>query len=118
METIVYTERIRELADILARKLVVRKAKNLWASAKQHLVNALAVDFSVAMDLSRDCMLSRIRMYQKDEDALEANEPEVKKELGELLTAMFKDRIVRNVYLTFAAILIVLRIALAVKGAM
>jgi hypothetical protein len=34
-------------------------------------------------------------MYQKDEDALEADEPEVKKELGELLTAMFKDRIVR-----------------------
>ena len=95
MENIVYSERIRELADVLAKKLVVRKAKNLWASAKQHLVNALAVDFSAAMDLSRDSMLSRIRRYQKEEDELEANEPDVKKELGELLTGMFKDRMVR-----------------------
>ena len=38
MEKIVYSERIRELADILARKLVVRKAKNLWAT---HLTERL-----------------------------------------------------------------------------
>lgn len=95
MEKIVYSERIRELADILARKLVVRKAKNLWASAKQHLVNAQAVDYSAAMDLWRDCMLSRVRRYQEEEDSLETSEPAVKKELGELLTEFFKGRIVR-----------------------
>lgn len=95
MEKIVYSERIRELADILARKLVVRKAKNLWVTAMQHLVNAQAVDYSAAMDLCRDCMLSRVRLYQKEEDALETSEPDVKKELGELLTEFFKGRIVR-----------------------
>lgn len=95
MEKIVYSERIRELADVLARKLVVRKAKNLWATAKQHLVNAQAVDYSAAMDLCRVSMLDRIRRYQKEEDALEATEPSVKKELGELLTEFFKGRIVR-----------------------
>ena len=95
MEKIVYSERIRELADILARKLVVRKAKNLWATAMQHTKNALDVDYSAAMDVSRDCMLSHVRAYQKEEDALEANEPNVKKELGELLTEFFKGRIVR-----------------------
>ena len=95
MEKIVYSERIRELADVLARKLVLRKAKNLWATAMQHTKNALAVDYSAAMDLSRDCMLSRVRMFQKEEDALEATEPDVKKELGELLTEFFKGRIVR-----------------------
>lgn len=95
MEKIVYSERIRELADILARKLVVRKAKNLWATAMQHTKNALAVDYSAAMDVSRDCMLSHVRRYQKEEDALESNEPNVKKELGELLTEFFKGRIVR-----------------------
>lgn len=95
MEKIVYSERIRELADDLARKLVVRKAKNLWATAMQHTKNALAVDYSAAMDLSRDCMLSRVRMFQKEEDALEATESDVKKELGELLTEFFKGRIVR-----------------------
>lgn len=95
MEKIVYSERIRELADILARKLVVRKAKNLWATAMQHTKNALAVDFSAAMDVSRDCMLSHVRAYQKEEDALETNEPNVKKELGELLTELFRGRIVR-----------------------
>jgi len=95
MEKIVYSERIRELADVLARKLVLRKAKNLWASAKQHLVNAQAVDYSAAMDLSRDCMLSRVRRYQEEEDTLETTEPDVKKELGELLTEFFKGRIVR-----------------------
>ena len=95
MEKIVYSERIRELADELARKLVVRKAKNLWATAMQHTKNALAVDYSAAMDLSRDCMLSRVRMFQKEEDALETSEPAVKKELGELLTELFKGRIVR-----------------------
>lgn len=95
MEKIVYSERIRELADILARKLVVRKAKNLWATAMQHTKNALVVDYSAAMDVSRDCMLSHVRRYQKDEDALETSEPAVKKELGELLTEFFKGRIVR-----------------------
>lgn len=95
MEKIEYSERIRELADILARKLVVRKAKNLWATAMQHTKNALAVDYSAAMDVSRDCMLSRVRLYQKEEDALETSEPAVKKELGELLTEFFKGRIVR-----------------------
>lgn len=95
MEKIVYSERIRELADVLARKLVLRKAKNLWASAKQHLVNAQAVDYSAAMDLSRDCMLSRVRRYQEEEDALETSEPAAKKELGELLTEFFNGRIVR-----------------------
>ena len=95
MEKIEYSERIRELADILARKLVVRKAKNLWAKAMQHTKNALAVDYSAAMDVSRDCMLSRVRLYQKEEDALETSEPAVKKELGELLTEFFKGRIVR-----------------------
>lgn len=95
MEKIVYSERIRELADVLARKLVLRKAKNLWASAKQHLVNAQAVDYLAAMDLWRDCMLSRVRRYQEEEDALETTEPAVKKELGELLTEFFKGRIVR-----------------------
>ena len=95
MEKIVYSERIRELADILARKLVVRKAKNLWATAMQHTKNALAVDYSAAMDVSRDCMLSRVRMFQKEEDVLETNEPAVKKELAELLTEFFKGRIVR-----------------------
>ena len=95
MEKIVYSERIRELADVLARKLVLRKAKNLWASAKQHLVNAQAVDYSAAMDLWRDCMLSRVRRYQEEEDALETSEPAVKKELGELLTEFFKGQIVR-----------------------
>lgn len=95
MEKIEYSERIRELADILARKLVVRKAKNLWATAMQHTKNALAVDYSAAMDVSRDCMLSHVRRYQKEEDALETSEPAVKKELGELLTEFFKGRIVR-----------------------
>jgi len=95
MEKIVYSERIRELADILARKLVVRKAKNLWATAMQHLVNAQAVDYSAAMDLCRVSMLDRIRRYQKEEDVLETTEPDVKKELGELLTEFFKGRIVR-----------------------
>lgn len=95
MEKIIYSERIRELADILARKLVVRKAKNLWATAMQHTKNALAVDYSAAMDVSRDCMLSHVRRYQKEEDALESNEPNVKKELSELLTEFFKGRIVR-----------------------
>ena len=95
MEKIIYSERIRELADILARKLVVRNAKNLWATAMQHTKNALAVDYSAAMDVSRDCMLSHVRRYQKEEDALESNEPNVKKELGELLTEFFKGRIVR-----------------------
>ena len=95
MEKIVYSERIRELADILARKLVVRKAKNLWATTMQHTKNALAVDYSAAMDVSRDCMLSRVRMFQKEEDVLETNEPAVKKELAELLTEFFKGRIVR-----------------------
>lgn len=95
MEKIEYSERIRELADILARKLVVRKAKNLWAKAMQHTKNALAADYSAAMDVSRDCMLSRVRLYQKEEDALETSEPAVKKELGELLTEFFKGRIVR-----------------------
>jgi hypothetical protein len=95
MEKIVYSERIRELADVLARKLVLRKAKNLWASAKQHLVNAQAVDYSAAMDLCRVSMLDRIRRYQKEEDVLETTEPDVKKELGELLTEFFKGRIVR-----------------------
>ena len=95
MEKIVYSERIRELADILARKLVVRKAKNLWATAMQHLVNAQAVDYSAAMDLCRVSMLDRIRRYQKEEDTLETTEPDVKKELGELLTEFFKGRIVR-----------------------
>lgn len=95
MEKIEYSERIRELADILARKLVVCKAKNLWATAMQHTKNALAVDYSAAMDVSRDCMLSRVRLYQKEEDALETSEPAVKKELGELLTEFFKGRIVR-----------------------
>lgn len=95
MEKIVYSERIRELADVLARKLVVRKAKNLWATAMQHTKNALVVDYSAAMDVSRDCMLSHVRRYQKDEDALETSEPAVKKELGELLTEFFKGRIVR-----------------------
>lgn len=95
MEKIEYSERIRELADILARKLVVRKAKNLWANAMQHTKNALAADYSAAMDVSRDCMLSRVRLYQKEEDALETSEPAVKKELGELLTEFFKGRIVR-----------------------
>lgn len=95
MEKIVYSERIRELADILARKLVVRKAKNLWATAMQHTKNALAVDYSAAMDVSRVSMLDRIRRYQKEEDVLETTEPDVKKELGELLTEFFKGRIVR-----------------------
>lgn len=95
MEKIVYSERIRELADILARKLVVRKAKNLWVTAMQHLVNAQAVDYSAAMDLCRVSMLDRIRRYQKEEDTLETTEPDVKKELGELLTEFFKGRIVR-----------------------
>ena len=95
MEKIVYSERIRELADILARKLVVRKAKNLWATAKQHLENAQEVDYSAAMELCRVSMLDRIRKYQKEEDTLETNEPAVKKELGELLTEFFKERIVR-----------------------
>lgn len=95
MEKIVYSERIRELADILARKLVVRKAKNLWATAMQHTKNALAVDYSAAMDVSRDCMLSHVRRYQKEENVLETTEPDVKKELGELLTEFFKGRIVR-----------------------
>ena len=95
MEKIVYSERIRELADILARKLVVRKAKNLWATAMQHTKNALAVDYSAAMDVSRDCMLSHVRRYQKEEDVLETSEPAVKKELGELLTELFRGRIVR-----------------------
>lgn len=95
MEKIVYSERIRELADILARKLVVRKAKNLWATTMQHLVNAQAVDYSAAMDLCRVSMLDRIRRYQKEEDTLETTEPDVKKELGELLTEFFKGRIVR-----------------------
>jgi hypothetical protein len=95
MEKIVYSERIRELTDILARKLVVRKAKNLWATAMQHTKNALAVDYSAAMDVSRDCMLSHVRRYQKEEDVLETTEPDVKKELGELLTEFFKGRIVR-----------------------
>lgn len=95
MENIIYSERIRELADTLAKKLVIRKSKNLWASAKQHLVNAQEVDYSAAMDLCEVSMLSRIRRYQKEEDALEANEPNVKKELGELLTEFFKGRIVR-----------------------
>ena len=95
MEKIVYSERIRELADILARKLVVRKAKNLWATAMQHTKNALVVDYSAAMDVSRDCMLTHVRAYQKEEDALEANEPNVKKALGELLTELFQGRIVR-----------------------
>ena len=40
-------------------------------------------------------MLTHVRAYQKEEDALEANEPNVKKELGELLTEFFKGRIVR-----------------------
>lgn len=95
MEKIVYSERIRELADILARKLIVRKAKNLWATAMQHTKNALAVDYSAAMDVSRDCMLSHVRRYQKEEDALETTETDVKKELGELLTEFFNGRIVR-----------------------
>ena len=95
MEKIVYSERIRELADILARKLVVRKAKNLWATAMQHTKNALAVDYSAAMDVRRDCMLSHVRRYQKEENVLETTEPDVKKELGELLTEFFKGRIVR-----------------------
>ena len=95
MEKIVYSERIRELADVLARKLVLRKAKNLWATAMQHLVNAQAVDYSAAMDLCRVSMLDRIRRYQKEEDTLETTEPDVKKELGELLTEFFKGRIVR-----------------------
>ena len=95
MEKIVYSERIRELADILARKLVVRKAKNLWATAMQHTKNALAVDYSAAMDVSRVSMLDRIRRYQKEENVLETTEPDVKKELGELLTEFFKGRIVR-----------------------
>lgn len=64
MEKIVYSERIRELADILARKLVVRKAKNLWATAMQHTKNALVVDYSAAMDVSRDCMLIHERFLQ------------------------------------------------------
>ena len=95
MEKIVYSDRIRELADIIARKLVVRKAKNLWATAMQHTKNALAVDYSAAMDVSRNCMLSHVRRYQTEEDAFEANEPNVKKELGELLTEFLKGRIVR-----------------------
>ena len=95
MEKIVYSERIRELADIIARKLVLRKAKNLWATAMQHLVNAQEADYSAAMDLCRVSMLDRIRRYQKEEDVLETTEPDVKKELGELLTEFFKGRIVR-----------------------
>ena len=95
MEKIVYSERIRELADVLARKLVLRKAKNLWATAMKHLVNAQAVDYSAAMDLCRVSMLDRIRRYQKEENVLETTEPDVKKELGELLTEFFKGRIVR-----------------------
>ena len=83
------------LADILARKLVVRKAKNLWATVKQHLANAQAVDYSAAMELCMVSMLDRIRRYQKEDDALGVNEPAVKKELGELLTEFFKGRIVR-----------------------
>jgi hypothetical protein len=95
MEKIVYSERIRELADVLARKLVLRKTKNLWVTAMQHLVNAQAVDYSAAMDLCRVSMLDRIRRYQKEEGVLEAIEPAAKKELGELLTEFFKGRIVR-----------------------
>lgn len=95
MEKIVYSERIRELADTLARKLVVRKALFLWSRAMQHTRDTLELDYSSAMDVSRECMLSRVRRFQKEEDALEANEPAVKKELGELLTEFFKGRIVR-----------------------
>lgn len=73
----------------------MRKAKNLWATAMQHTKNALAVDYSAAMDVSRDCMLSHVRRYQKEENVLETTEPDVKKELGELLTEFFKGRIVR-----------------------
>lgn len=95
MEKIVYSERICELADVLAKKLVVRKVKNQWATAMQYTKDAMAVDYLAAMDVSRDCMLSHVCAYQKEEDVLEANEPAVKKELGELLTEFFKGRIVR-----------------------
>ena len=40
-------------------------------------------------------MLSHVRRYQKEENVLETTEPDVKKELGELLTEFFKGRIVR-----------------------
>lgn len=95
MEKIEYTERIRELADILAKKLVIRKAKNRWAAAHQVILDALAIDYSTSMKLADDDMLARIRNLQKEETELENNEAGVKKELGERLTELFKDRIVR-----------------------
>lgn len=47
----------------------MRKAKNLWVAAMQHTKNAMVVDYSPAMAVSGECMLSRVRRYQKEEEA-------------------------------------------------
>lgn len=83
MERIVYTERIRELADILVRKLVVRKAKNLWATAMQHTKNAL-VEMNDAFSIG---------MYEGMENCY-----------GDLLTTRWKELTFKAIKPDFAAI--------------
>lgn len=95
MEKIVYSEKFASLLTLLPGSALCVRRCSYGQEPCSIQETLLELDYSSVMDLSREGMLSRVRRFQKEEDALEANEPAVKKELGELLTEFFKGRIVR-----------------------
>lgn len=95
MEKIKYPERIRELADQLAQKLVVRKAKSQYGACNQNLNAVIAMESDHYGSLIQKNVLWKLRMLQEIDTKLTEREPEVKKELAEELTKFFNGRIVR-----------------------
>lgn len=95
MEKIKYPERIRELADLLAQKLVVRKAKSLYGACNQNLNNVIAMESDYYGMTLQKSVVWKLRMLQEIDTNLTEHEPEVKKELAEELTKFFQGRIVR-----------------------
>lgn len=95
MEKIVYPEEIRALADQIAQKLVVRKAKRQYGVCNQELAKVIQMESDYYGMTLQKSILWKLRMLQKVDDSLNEREPGVRAKLAQELTQFFKGRIVR-----------------------
>lgn len=95
MKRIIYPESIRCLADSLALKLVVRKAKSQYGAANQYLSKVSEMESDEYAMRLQNSIVQKLRSLQKTDTALAEKESGVKKDLAEELTKFFNGRIVR-----------------------
>ena len=95
MERIIYPESIRCLADWLAKKLVVRKAKSQYGAANQYLAKVSEMETDGhALSIQHPIVLN-LRKLQELDTFISGKEPELKREIAEELTMFFHGRLVR-----------------------